>query len=165
MSAAGTVRRAPVTRDDWETPQPLFDLLNREFQFTIDGAANADNRKCPRWLGPGSAIAEDAFTWRPMQIQPEIVWCNPPYGSGLGAWMALFATWAMAGADVVALVPNATDARWFRDGVSTATEVRLLSGRVQFVGTTSSNPSGSALFIWRYHWLADACRIRMWDWR
>lgn len=56
MSAAGPARRAAVTRDDWETPPDLFERLNAEFEFTLDAAANAENRKCVRyWDGEAKA--------------------------------------------------------------------------------------------------------------
>lgn len=34
-------------RDDWETPQELFDELDAEFRFTLDAAASENNHKCP----------------------------------------------------------------------------------------------------------------------
>ena len=33
-------------KDDWETPQALFDQLNEEFRFTLDAASNDQNAKC-----------------------------------------------------------------------------------------------------------------------
>lgn len=35
-------------RDDWETPQSLFDKLNQEFHFTIDVASSDSNAKCEK---------------------------------------------------------------------------------------------------------------------
>ena len=35
-------------RDDWETPQDLFDKLNAEFNFTLDPCASNDNAKCQK---------------------------------------------------------------------------------------------------------------------
>ena len=32
--------------DEWETPQWLFDELNKEFGFEIDVAASDENHKC-----------------------------------------------------------------------------------------------------------------------
>lgn len=32
--------------DEWETPQQIFDELNREFHFTLDPCATDDNHKC-----------------------------------------------------------------------------------------------------------------------
>lgn len=33
--------------DLWETPQDFFDMLDAEFGFTLDAAADAQNHKCP----------------------------------------------------------------------------------------------------------------------
>ena len=35
--------------DQWATPQAFFDELNREFNFTLDVAADATNHKCPAY--------------------------------------------------------------------------------------------------------------------
>lgn len=168
MSAPGPARRAEVTRDDWETPQELFDLLDMDFGgFDLDGAANDKNHKCPSWLGPGGLVG-NAFEWEPNDHVPMSIWCNPPYGKALGDWMAIFRAWARSGHTVVALVPNSTDCLWFRTAAQDALEVRLLTGRVQFVGTTSSNPSGSAIFVFAPGLLTaqpDGAVIRMWDWK
>ena len=34
-----------VDRDDWETPQLLWDLLNEQYNFTVDCCANENNKK------------------------------------------------------------------------------------------------------------------------
>jgi phage N-6-adenine-methyltransferase len=36
--------------DEWETPQSLFDELDKEFHFTLDVAANEKNAKCVDYL-------------------------------------------------------------------------------------------------------------------
>ena len=33
-------------KSDWETPQDLFDRLDREFMFDVDVCATTDNAKC-----------------------------------------------------------------------------------------------------------------------
>ena len=38
--------------DMWETPQDLFDELNKEFRFTLDVCATAQNAKCERFYSP-----------------------------------------------------------------------------------------------------------------
>ncbi|MDU2110007.1 MAG: DNA N-6-adenine-methyltransferase [Peptoniphilus lacydonensis] len=37
-------------KDDWETPQKLFDELNEKYQFDIDVAASARNAKLPKYF-------------------------------------------------------------------------------------------------------------------
>lgn len=36
-------------KNDWETPQDLFDELDREFHFTLDAAASPSNAKCAKY--------------------------------------------------------------------------------------------------------------------
>lgn len=35
---------------EWETPQELFDQLDREFHFTLDACATPENAKCKRFF-------------------------------------------------------------------------------------------------------------------
>lgn len=34
----------------WETPQELFDELNKEFHFTLDPCASSENAKCSKYF-------------------------------------------------------------------------------------------------------------------
>lgn len=59
-------------KDDWGTPQDLFDALNKEFNFTLDPCADDNNHKCDKYY----TIEQDglAQSWA-----GETVFCNPPY--------------------------------------------------------------------------------------
>lgn len=59
-------------KDDWGTPQDLFDALNKEFNFTLDPCADDNNHKCAKYY----TIEQDglAQSWA-----GETVFCNPPY--------------------------------------------------------------------------------------
>ena len=35
---------------DWETPQHVFDELDKEFGFTLDACATTDNAKCANFI-------------------------------------------------------------------------------------------------------------------
>lgn len=37
-------------KDDWETPQWLFDDLDSEFHFTLDPCADESNHKCDKYF-------------------------------------------------------------------------------------------------------------------
>ena len=39
-------------KEEWETPQALFNDLNNEFHFTIDVCALPENAKCKRYYTP-----------------------------------------------------------------------------------------------------------------
>ncbi len=157
MSAPGDVRQAAVTRDDWATPQAVFDKLNAEFRFGLDAAASLENRKASRYL-PGPCDDSDVCfcglcsSWaapRTGAINTQPVFLNPPYGKGLIRWINKCANEAAGGLTVVALLPDSLDTAWFRLVFATAWEIRIVYGRIQFDGTTSSNPCGSILAVWR----------------
>lgn len=174
MSAPGNVRAAKDTRSDWETPWPLFRALDREFRFTLDAAATAENRKCERYL----TAEEDALK---ADIFDQVVWCNPPYGRGLKNWTQAFARWSMNGCTVAALLPANTDTAWFRSVWYWAHEIRLMSGRVNFTGSSSGNTGGNLIAVYRPQVPPvvrrdaagkvvafenfEAPRITLWDWR
>lgn len=65
--------------DEWETPQYLFDALDKEFHFTLDPCSTDENAKCEKhYTLAENGLAQD---WR-----GETVFCNPPYGRSIEAW-------------------------------------------------------------------------------
>lgn len=161
MSASGPVRRnADGGRNDWRTPPELFRLLDRDYGFTIDGAASDEWHLLPRYY----TEERSAFDQRPAD---EVIFLNPPY-AGLAAWVALADAWSRRGNDVVALVPAATDTRWWYEAQQNALETRLLLGRVRFIDPATglpgkSNTTGSTIF----HFSPRRAKreIFTWDWR
>ena len=72
---------AAMTSDsmEWTTPRDLFDELDAEFRFDLDAASTHENALCERhWT-----MAEDGLEM-PWEGH---VWCNPPYGRGIGKWV------------------------------------------------------------------------------
>ena len=65
---------------EWETPQALFDKLNAEFQFTLDPCATDENAKCAKYY----TIKQDGLK---QDWTGETVYCNPPYGREMPAWI------------------------------------------------------------------------------
>jgi len=126
--------------DEWETPQPLFDELAREFCFTVDVCASEANKKCGQFF----TREQDGLRqeWR------DVCWMNPPYGREIGKWMSKAYESASLGATVVCLVPARTDTAWWHDYAMRG-EIRFLRGRVKFVGGRSSAPFPSAVVIFR----------------
>lgn len=144
-------------KEDWETPQDLFDELNEEFEFGLDAAASETNAKCPFWIskGPDLDSLSPTVQWR---VPPGFaVWLNPPYGRGLKKWVKKASETARAGTTVVMLIPARPDTRYWaeyiwnheyhrpREGV----EVRFLKGRLKFGGAKSGAPFPSAIVIFR----------------
>lgn len=61
--------------DLWETPQWLFDELNKEFNFMYDICANDDNTKCKNW--GKDYLNDDEIKWM------DSAFMNPPYSNPL----------------------------------------------------------------------------------
>jgi phage N-6-adenine-methyltransferase len=127
------------TREDWETPQAFFNVLNERFWFTLDACATEENAKCGEYYSP----EDDALT----KDWPGVVWCNPPYSHGIGAWVRKAYHEASHGSLVVMLIPARTDTAWWHDYVMAASEVVLIRGRMRFGGATVNAPFPSALVI------------------
>ena len=109
--------------DEWETPQELFDALDREFNFTIDVCATDTNAKCSNYYSP----VEDSLS----QVWDGVCWCNPPYGRQIRKWLKKAYDAAKFGATVVLLVPSRTDTAWWWDYARYG-EIRFLRGRLKF---------------------------------
>ena len=132
-------------KDDWETPQALFDELNKQFNFNLDAAATMDNKKCEYWL-------HDALisNWNGRG------WCNPPYSRGLqGKFIKKAYDEFMNGNAelVVMLLPARTDTKAFHEYIYGKAEIKFLKGRLKFEvnGVPSKNaaPFPSMLVIYR----------------
>ncbi len=155
-------------RDCWETPLPLFELLDDEFAFTLDAAAKMCNRKCMDFLGPDNddPAKQDALgtPWR-----NNVVWLNPPY-SDVFPWVHKAYIESQLGATVVVLVKNDPSTAWWVEWAMRATEIRLLIGaRVQFVPPEgvkkSSNSHTSAVLIFRPFAMGTKPMIDCWRWK
>lgn len=124
--------------DLWETPQWLFDQLNKEFNFTLDCCAIYENRKCNNYFSP----AKDGLTER----WEGHIWMNPPYGRQIGKWIKkAFESKVL----VVGLLPARTDTKWFWNYIYNKAEIRFLKGRLKFGGSKNSAPFPSMVVIWR----------------
>ncbi len=138
----------PSARDDWRTPVDRFAKWHAEFRFTVDAAADADNALLPNcWTREANALA---LSWR-----GERIWCNPPFGRQIGAWVehAYYETNSGGCPLAVLLVPVRSDTAWWHDHVEGKAEVRLLRGRLRFthpdVTHDNSAPFPCALLIYR----------------
>lgn len=111
-------------RDDWETPQSLFDELDKEFGFTLDPCSNHSNHKCDIHY----TVEEDGLS----KDWSGVVFMNPPYGREIGKWVEKAYKEYLNGVTVVCLLPARTDTRWFHDYIYHKAEIRFIKGRVRF---------------------------------
>ncbi|WP_088840664.1 DNA N-6-adenine-methyltransferase [Listeria sp. ILCC797] len=131
----------------WETPKALFDDLNREFQFTLDAAANANNHKCDVWYSEENDALNQK--WRGS------VFCNPPYGKQLSKFIekAYIESKQDYNKQVVLLIPARTDTKaWHEYIFPFAADIRFLKGRVKFElkgEVLNSAPFPSAIVIFK----------------
>lgn len=125
------------SKEDWETPKDLFNELNKEFNFTIDVAANNENHKCNRYYTEKeNGLIQD---WK-----NEMVWCNPPYGRKIGEWVKKDSK-----NKVVMLLPARTDTKWFHEYIYNKTEIRFIKGRLKFGNSVNSAPFPSMIVIFK----------------
>lgn len=123
--------------NEWETPQQLFDELDREFDFELDPCATKDNAKCTLFFDKELDGLEMPWDeWR--------VFCNPPYGRQIGKWIK---KGSESTGLVVMLLPARTDTSWFHDYILGKGEVRFLRGRLKFGGSKNSAPFPSMIVI------------------
>lgn len=134
---------ATAQRDDWRTPLPLFERLNSEFHFNVDGAADATNFLLTRYL-----TAEDnalAIPWTGMRM-----FVNPPFS--LKAAFAEKA--ARREAEVcVMILPATVSQRWFHNFVmGSANYLYVPQGRIKFAPPPGVEKSGprfdSVIAVW-----------------
>lgn len=127
-------------KDDWETPQWLFDELNKQFGFTLDVCASDENKK----VGSYFTKEEDGLKqdWR-----GDTCWMNPPYGREIGKWVKK----ASEERATVCLLPARTDTKWFHDYIykKPNVEVRFLKGRLKFGNSKNSAPFPSMIVIFK----------------
>ena len=142
-------------RLDWETPANLFRLLDREFSFDLDVCASIENRKCIVYLSRQRNSLRCSWTGT--------CWMNPPYGMDIATWIKKARDESRHGATVVCLVPARTDTAWWHDDVMKSQEIRLLKGRLTFVGAPSPAPFPSAVVIFgrKRNDVSDAARCRL----
>ncbi|HYL22469.1 MAG TPA: DNA N-6-adenine-methyltransferase [Gemmatimonadales bacterium] len=105
---------------DHATPVSLYAALHTEFRFTLD--------PCPL----GGLRLEHSIPYGSDGLKlswaGQRVFCNPPYGKGVAAWLEKAREAELA----VYLLPARTDTYWFHTYALQADEIRFLRGRLNF---------------------------------
>ena len=141
-------------KDDWETPDDLFQKLAGENHFVVDAAANEFNHKCLYWMGPGGieecALKADWQEW----LKLGDVWLNPPYSRVLQHAFIYKARYEVTVAKirgsmgkVVCLLPARTDTELFHKYIYKKDYVQyeFLKGRLKFKGAKHGAPFPSMI--------------------
>ena len=121
-----TDTQASSNKDDWETPQELFDELHEKYDFTIDVAATDENAKLSNYY----TVEDNALQqkWRGR------VFVNPPYGREIKHWVKKAYEESLQSHNelVVMLIPSRTDTIYWHDYIFDKAEVEFLKGRLKF---------------------------------
>jgi len=144
--------------DVWTTPASLYANLHAEFGFVYDAAADHDNHLCDLYSTiDGTYIAGNQLSdesglenpwWSP-------TFCNPPY-SYLRQFIQKAVEESKRGIVSVFLIPARTDTKAFQLIFASASEIRFLTGRLTFGGSTKTGkptpaPFPSCIVVFRDH--------------
>ena len=145
---------------NWCTPPEFFTELDREFHFDLDPAATDKSAKCVNYYTP----ADDGLNkdWGGHRV-----FCNPPYGRDIHAWVRKgYEESRKPGTVVVMLIPARTETAYFHDYIfhGKADEVRFLRGRLKFTDEDGhackyNAPFPSAVIVWRSPDMNNSARV------
>lgn len=156
-------------KNSWGTDPVIFNALNKEFNFSLDAAANDRNHKCDWYL----TKEDDALSidWviaiqDHASVKDTAVWINPPYGKGfIKKFMQKCIQEKAKGVTSVLLVPATLDAQWLP--INEISEIRIVTGgRLSFYhpvngAKVNGNTKGSMFVIFRPSKMP--CSIRLVD--
>jgi phage N-6-adenine-methyltransferase len=121
-------------RQDWATPQEVFDKLNNEFRFTLDPCCSHKTAKCEKHY----TVQEDGLS---KSWEGENVFVNPPFGREQAAWIKkCYEESQKPNTKVVMLIPARTDTKAFHEFIYPNAELRFIKGRLKFVNPESNTP-------------------------
>lgn len=162
-----------MANDLWQTPQEIFDALDREFGFDLDVACTSENCKCPEGAKLDYGRSGLVIPWRLLAYKDDpVCWMNPPYSRGkITAFCKKAYEESLEGCTVVAILPCDCSRGWWQEYVEKAAEIRSLPRRVRFIDPETGKPGGAPTFgsvivIWG-PWQVDQKAIywHQWDWK
>lgn len=132
-------------KQEWTTPQDLFDKLNKEFNFNFDLAADETNTKCKKFFSKEDNALSKEWHGR--------CWLNPPYGEKnyrISDWVkkCFEEVYSYERCDIVViLIPARTNTKWWNNYIMKAQEVRFILGRPKFGNAIHGLPQPLALVV------------------
>jgi len=130
-------------KHDWETPQDLYEELDKEFNFNLDPCSSDSNHKCDKYFTiEDNGLEQD---WRGHNV-----FVNPPYGRQIKHWVEKsYNEGQKPNTTVVMLIPARTDTRYFHDYIYHKAEIRFIKGRLKFSNSKNSAPFPSMIVIFK----------------
>ena len=155
---------------EWRTPPSLFEALNRRYEFDYDAFASHENALRERYSTVDgtfgfSYAAEGQYPQKLSALNgldyPWLglrVYMNSPYSRGL-IEQCIEKAWSERNnaAIIVALIPAATETRWFQEWILPYCHIDFLRPRVRFIDPETgkpggSPPSGSVIAVFKNDW-------------
>jgi site-specific DNA-methyltransferase (adenine-specific) len=135
-------------KDTWQTPQHVYDWLDKQFHFELDAACTIENCKCAYGIFYNQnhdALVEDWThdTSNAFDFYYKNIWLNPPYSRGnLPRFMEKAYQESLKGATIVCLVPLDITS-WVRNFVIGKSEVWIPDERICFIDPDTGLPGES----------------------
>ncbi len=130
--------------DEWATPDFLFEMLNQEFHFDCDAAAQRSNCKCIHHFS--DALSHPWYRNPEAGVKLKMFFLNPPH-SLIKQFMKKAYEESLKGAVVVCLIPCRTDTKYWHEYAMKAHEIRLILGRLKFGDSKNSAPFPSCVVV------------------
>ena len=124
------------------TPKEFFEKLSSIFNFTLDVCALPENAKCKDYYTPDDDGLSNPW-WGG-------VWCNPPYGREISAWVKKGYEESRKDYNnfVLMLLPARTDTKWWWDWVQGKAQLFIVKGRIRFNEGSAGAPFPSVLALY-----------------
>jgi DNA (cytosine-5)-methyltransferase 1 len=135
------------SKQTYGTPPEFIRAIERDFHVTrwaCDLAADASNKICEMWYGPGSPVGVDSFQadWT---LEGDL-WLNPPFAD-IEPWARKCATTRRVGR-IFQLSPASIGTNWYAEIAHGRAHVVALAPRLTFVGETDAYPKDLMLLVW-----------------
>lgn len=120
-------------RNEWGTPDCIFQPIRQRYKLVVDTASNALNAKLPVFFT--DALGLD---WEDYCLPNHGLWCNPPF-SNVDPWAKKWIKTADK-RTVVAIVNSQTGAYWYHEAMEACTTMQFSRGRVGFIHPVTGKP-------------------------
>ncbi len=110
---------------EYETPNEIFEPLQKEFDLRLDVCATKKNHKCDLFF-----TKEQSALFQDWKLN---FWMNPPFGRDLKKWVQKAYEESQEGVVGVCLLPVRSNTQWWHKYIiNTKSEVRFLKGEIKF---------------------------------
>ena len=140
-------RLAPLmssAKDTWQTPECVLERVRRVAPIGLDPCTVPENPTDALFIytPDDNGLTQPWYTYGD---EHALIYVNPPYGRGIGAWVSKCCEASEWGETVIALLPARTDTLWFPWG---ADAICFWHGRLTFKGAPAPAPFPSAVVFW-----------------